>query len=119
RTAHNMLEQGDPQIAEGLVHQTYKLLENVPEADKAPLLADLTSLSKQIDEAELKAQRAEEFRRVDEQVSRYVGTAENSIEEGVVCDSEWVDKSDQLLASDDVKTYMDANRIKEYQARVD
>ena len=58
-------------IAERMVQQARSLLEGQAEADKAPLLAEATKLSKDIDEAELKAQRDREFRRVDEQVSRY------------------------------------------------
>jgi hypothetical protein len=119
RTARSMLEQGDRQIADSMVRQAFKLLEGVPDRDKAPVLADIDALNKQIDEADLKARRDEEYRRMDEQVHRYVGTAESSIQEGVVCDPEWIDKSEQLLASHDVKTYMDADQIKQYQTRLD
>jgi len=91
----------------------------VPEAERAPVMAELAKLNEKINEAELKAQRAEEFRRINERVNRYVGTAENSIQSGLVSDSDWIDKSEQLLATHDAKTYMDADRIAKYQARLD
>ncbi len=119
RIAHSMLEQGDRNIAESLVRQAIKLMETSPEADRAPLMADAADLSKKIDEADMKAQRDEEFRRINEQVNRYVGTAENSIQDGVVCDTEWIDKSETLLAGGDAKTYMTADQIKVYQDRLD
>jgi len=119
RLARTMFEQGDRQMAEGIIRQAIKLLENVPQADQAPVLADLADLSVLIEQAELKAQRDEEFRRIDEQVNRYVSTAENSIQDGIVCDPEWIDKSEKLLATHDAKTFMDAARIKKYQTRLD
>ncbi len=121
RRAHTMLEQGDLQIAARAVSEARGVLKGIPDSDKgkAPMLADLASLSQQIDQAQIKVQRDEEARRVDERVSRYIGTAENSIESGVVSDPEWIDKSQDLLGSDDTKTYMDANKIKAYQARLD
>ncbi len=119
RLARTMFEQGDLGFAERMIGQAIKLMENVPEADQAPILADLAALSVLIEQAELKAQRDEEFRRIDEQVNRYVGTAENSIQNGIVSDPEWIDKSEKLLATHDAKTFMDAARIKKYQTRLD
>jgi hypothetical protein len=119
RTARGMIEQGDRRMAEGLIHDAVRLVQNASDAEKAPVLDDIAVLNKQIDEGDLKAQRDEEFRRIDEQVHRFVGTAENSIEDGVVCDSEWIDKSEDLLAGHAAQTYMDAGRIKDYQARLD
>jgi hypothetical protein len=117
--AKNFLKQNDPGFAARSLDQARGLLKDIPEAQKAPLLADIASISKQIDDYELKAQLDEEHRRVDEQVSRYVGTAENSIERGVVCDSEWIDKSTALLATHDAKTYLSDEERKKYQDRVD
>jgi hypothetical protein len=121
RRAHSMLEQGDLSFASTAVSEALRVLKGVPDSDKgkAQVLADLTTLTQQIDKAEVKVQRDEEARRVDERVSRYVGTAEKSIQNGLVSDSEWLDKSEDLLATDDTKTYMDANKIKAYQARLD
>jgi hypothetical protein len=118
RQARGYLNQGDPNFAEQAVLQAMKLLETVPEADQAPVMADLAALNKDIEAAFLKAQRDEEFRRVDSQVSRWVGTAENAIQSGIVSSYEWHDKSDKLLQTNDVHTYLDAELIKKYQARV-
>lgn len=119
RTAHAMFDQGDVRMAESIVRRAVQAAQGAPEAERGPILADAAALTKQIDAADLKAQRDEEARRVDEQVSRYVGTADNSIQTGVVSDPEWIDKSQDLLASNDVKTYMDPARLKEYQAKLD
>jgi hypothetical protein len=119
RTANSMYEQGDRQIAERMLREAVGLVEKLPEADRAPVLADVAALTRKIDEAELKAQRDEEFRRIDEQVGRYVRTAEGSIQPGVVSDPEWIDKSEQLLATHPAQTYLGAARVKEYQARLD
>src|SRR6185436_6589106 len=119
RQARTMLEQGDRDFANRMVAQALKLLENVPQADQGPVTADIAVLIVDIEKAELKAQRDEEFRRVNEQVSRWVRSAENSIQSGIVCDFEWVDKSQKLLETHDVKTWMDADLIKKYQQRVD
>jgi len=119
RQARTMLEQGDRDFANRMVAQALKLLENVPQADQGPVTADIAVLIVDIEKAELKAQRDEEFRRVNEQVSRWVRSAENSIQNGIVCDFEWVDKSQKLLETHDVKTWMDADSIKKYQQRVD
>src|SRR4051812_8854124 len=86
RQARTMLEQGDRDFANRMVAQALKLLENVPQADQAPITADIAVLIVDIEKAELKAQRDEEFRRVNEQVSRWVRSAESSIQSGVVCD---------------------------------
>lgn len=118
-TAHTMFEQGDPDVATKMMREALKLVQNAPDAQKAPVLADAAALSKQIDEAELKAQHDEEARRVDEQVHRYVSTADNSIEPGLVCNGEWIDKSQDLLATHDVQTYMDPARIKDYQSQLE
>ncbi|HEV8379268.1 MAG TPA: hypothetical protein VGP99_10490, partial [Tepidisphaeraceae bacterium] len=119
RQARTYLAQGDPGFAERMVEQAIKLLETVPEADQAPVMADVAMLNRDIEAAYLKAQRDEEFRRVNEQVSRWVRTAENSIMEGIVSNYEWVDKSHNLLQTNDVHTYLDAELIKKYQERVD
>jgi hypothetical protein len=119
RTAHAMFDQGETKMAESLVHQSVGLVESAPEAQKAAILADAAALNKQIDEADLKAQRAEEARRVDEQVHRFVGTAETSIQTGLVSNSEWIDKSRDLLASHDVQTNMEPAKIKDYQSQLD
>jgi hypothetical protein len=119
RTANSMFDQGDPQIAGRMLREAVGLAEKLPDADKAPVLADIAALTKKVEAAELKAQRDEEFRRIDEQVSRYVGTAENSIQSGVVSDPEWIDKSEKLLATHPAQTFLGAARIKEYQGRLD
>lgn len=119
RTAHLMLDQGDANIAQGAIAQALKLLAPLPEADKAPLMADIASLNKQVDDFYVKGQKAEDHRRVDEQVNRYVGTAEDSVKPGVVCDYDWVEKSEQLLATHDVKTNLTPDEIAKYKARLD
>jgi hypothetical protein len=119
RTAHAMMEQGEAKMAETFVRQSIGLVQSAPEAQKAPILADAAALTKLIDQVELKAQRAEEARRVDERVHRYVGTAESSIHPGLVSSSEWIDKSRDLLASHDVQTYMDPAGIKAYESQLD
>jgi hypothetical protein len=119
RQARTYLNQNDPGFAERMVEQAVKLLETVPEADQAPVMADIAAVNKEIEAAFLKAQRDEEFRRVDSQVSRWVGTAENSIMDGIVSSYEWHDKSQKLLQTNDVHTHMDAELIKKYQARID
>ncbi|MDB5322704.1 MAG: hypothetical protein JWN40_4335 [Phycisphaerales bacterium] len=119
RTANSMFDQGDWQFAARMLREAVGLVEKLPEADKAPVLADVAALSRKVEAAELKAQRDEEFRRIDEQVSRYVHTAEASIQTGVVSDPEWIDKSEQLLATHPAQTYLGAARVKEYQARLD
>lgn len=119
RTAHAMFDQGETKMAESLVRRALASVESAPDAQKAAIVADAAALNKQIDEADLKAQREEEARRVDEQVHRFVGTAENSIESGLVSNSEWLDKSRDLLASHDVQTYMEPAKIKDYQTQLD
>jgi hypothetical protein len=119
RTAHAMFEQGEPRIAEKMMREAIKLVESAPAAGKNAILSDAAALSKQIDAADLKAEHDEEARRVDEQVHRYIFTADSSIEPGTVCDPEWIDKSEALLASHDVQTYMEPAKIKEYQTQLD
>lgn len=118
-SAHAMFDQGETKMAGSLVRQAVGLVQSAPEAQKAPIMADAAALNKLIDEAELKAQRDEEARRVDEQVHRFVGTAENSIQSGLVSNSEWIDKSRDLLATHDVQTYMEPAKIKDYQSQLD
>ncbi|HEV8608334.1 MAG TPA: hypothetical protein VGQ99_23580 [Tepidisphaeraceae bacterium] len=119
RQARTYLNQSDPGFAQGAVNQAIKLLETVPQADRDPVLADILVLMQDIEKFELKAQRDEEFRRIDEQVGRYVRTAESSMQTGIVCDYEWVDKSQKLLETHDAKTYMEPELIKKYQSRID
>jgi hypothetical protein len=119
RTANAMFDQGDRRIAESMMRQAVGLVEKLPEAEKAQVLADVVTLTGKIEAADLKAQRDEEFRRIDEQVSRYVGTAERSIQDGVVSEPEWIDKSERLLATHPAQTYLGAARVKAYQARLD
>src|SRR3954464_10859529 len=66
RQARTMLEQGDRDFANKMVAQALKLLENVPQADQGQVTADIAVLITDIEKAELKAQRDEEFRRVNE-----------------------------------------------------
>jgi hypothetical protein len=94
-------------------------VQSAPEAQKAPIVADATALKKQIDAAEIKAQHDEEARRVDEQVHRYVYSAEQAIEPGLVCDGEWIGKSEDLLASRDVQTFMEPAKLKDYQSQLE
>src|SRR5688572_27735665 len=61
--AKGYLNQNDPGFAARALDQARGLLKDIPEAQKAPLLADIAAISKQIDEYELKAQRDEEHRR--------------------------------------------------------
>lgn len=117
--AHAMMDQNEPEMATAQIRRAMNLLENAPEAQKAPILADAAALSKQIDAVELQAEKAEEARRVNEQVHRYVTTAERSIEPGLVSSSEWIDKSRDLLASNDVQIHMDPAKIKDYQSQLD
>lgn len=119
RTAHSMFEQGSADVAEKMAREAVKLVQSAPDAQKAPVLADAAALKKQIDEAEIKAQRDEEARRVEEQVHRYVFSADQAIESGVVCNGEWIGKSEDLLASRDVQTFMDPAKIKDYQSQLD
>jgi hypothetical protein len=116
--AQTHLNQNDPSFAARSLDQARALLKDIPAAQKAPLLADISKVSKQIDEYELKAQRDEEHRRIDEQVSRYVGTAENSIESGRVTHSEFFEKSADLLKTHDAKTYLSPEELKTYQQRL-
>jgi hypothetical protein len=119
RTARTMLDQGDVKIAAGMVGQIQRALEAVPPPDRGPVEADLGGLLQGISEAEVKVKRAEELRRIDEQVGRYVRTAESGIMDGIVCDSEWIDKSERVLSGGDAQTYLSPAQIQQYRARLD
>src|SRR5205085_2400039 len=61
RRARSMLEQGDLSFASNAVSEALRVLKGVPDSDKgkAPVLADLTTLTQQIDKAEVKVQRGD------------------------------------------------------------
>src|SRR3954452_3425377 len=51
RMANTMLEQGDGGIAERMLQEAVALVAKLPEADKAPVLADVATLTRKIAEA--------------------------------------------------------------------
>jgi len=112
--AKDSLDSGRYDDAEQKLQDAEKQLEGVSDAEKAPLVAEIAAIRKEI----AAKQGGEQAARVERQIKQIIDSAEEDIPNSVGRVAGELEQATNKLNSDDAKKYLDAATVKKLQERI-